>query len=97
MLSQGLSFTPATCPTQSRSLPFAAYVANSRATRPVDSGSVLARVRFWMMDPRLISDNKLGAFSFARDEAMVRATPADHCSLVVLLEGRCRFRVPAAA
>ena len=73
---------------------FAAHVANSRATRPVDGGPFLAKVRFWMMDPLLISEHRLGAFSFERDEAMVRATPADHYSLVVLLAGTMRFPRP---
>jgi len=73
---------------------FAAHVANSRCTRPVDSGPFLAKVRFWMMDPLLISDHRLGAFSFERDEAMIRATPADHYSLVVLLDGTMRFPRP---
>ncbi|WP_296595648.1 AraC family transcriptional regulator [Phenylobacterium sp.] len=73
---------------------FAAHVANSRCTRPVDGGPFLAKVRFWMMDPLLISDHRLGAFSFERDEAMVRATPADHYSLVVLLDGAMRFPRP---
>jgi len=73
---------------------FAAHVANSRCSRPADSGPFLAKVRFWMMDPLLISDHRLGAFSFERDEAMVRATPADHYSLVVLLDGTMRFPRP---
>jgi AraC-like DNA-binding protein len=73
---------------------FAAHVANSRCTRPVDSGPFRAKVRFWMMDPLLVSDHWLDAFSFQRDEAMVRSTPADHYSLVVLLEGTMRFPRP---
>lgn len=73
---------------------FAAHVANSRCTRPVEGGPFRAKVRFWMMDPLLISHHWLDAFSFTRDETMVRATPADHYSLVVLLEGTLRFPRP---
>ncbi len=73
---------------------FAAHVANSRASRPVDSGPFLAKVRFWVMEPLLISEHRLGAFSFERDAAMVRATPADHYQLVVVLDGTLRFARP---
>ncbi len=94
MLLPTFAFDASELPDDEQFAAFAAHVANSRCTRPVDSGPFLAKVRFWMMDPLLISDHRLGAFSFERDEAMVRATPADHYSLVVLLEGIMRFPRP---
>lgn len=94
MLLPTFDFDASDLPEAEQFAAFAAHVANSRATRPVDSGPFLAKVRFWMMDPLLISDHRLGAFSFERDEAMVRATPADHYSLVVLLDGTMRFPRP---
>jgi AraC-like DNA-binding protein len=90
------AFDASELPADEQFAAFAAHVANSRCTRPVDdSGPFLAKVRFWMMDPLLISDHRLGAFSFERDEAMVRATPADHYSLVLLLDGTMRFPRPS--
>ena len=94
MLLPTFVFDASALPQAEQFAAFAAHVANSRATRPVESGPFLAKVRFWMMDPLLISDHQLAAFSFERDEAMVRATPADHYSLVVLLEGTMRFPRP---
>ena len=94
MLLPTFVFDASDLPEDEQFAAFAAHVANSRATRPVDGGPFMARARFWMMDPLLISDQRLGAFSFERDAAMVRATPADHYSLVVLLEGTMRFPRP---
>ncbi len=94
MLLPTFQFDASDLPEAEQFSAFAAHVANSRATRPVDGGPFLAKVRFWMMDPLLISDHRLGAFSFERDEAMVRATPADHYSLVILLDGTMRFPRP---
>lgn len=94
MLLPTFAFDASELPEDEQFAAFAAHVANSRCTRPVDRGPFLAKVRFWMMDPLLISDHRLGAFSFERDEAMVRATPADHYSLVILLEGTMRFPRP---
>lgn len=70
---------------------WAAHVANSRASRPVDSGPFLAKVRFWQMEPLLVSEQRMDPFSFDRDEAMIKATPADHYTLVVVIEGRVTF------
>lgn len=94
MLLPTFAFDASDLPEDEQFAAFAAHVANSRATRPVDGGAFLAQVRFWLMEPLLISEHQLGAFSFERDEAMVRATPADHYSLVVLLEGTMRFPRP---
>lgn len=94
MLLQTFAFDASELPEEEQFAAFAAHVANSRCTRPVDRGPFRAKVRFWMMPPLLISEHFLGAFAFERDEAMVRATPADHYSLVVLLEGTMRFPRP---
>lgn len=94
MLLPTFEFDAGALPPDEQFAAFAAHVANSRATRPVESGPFLAKVRFWIMDPLLISEHRLDAFSFERDEAMVRSTPADHYSLVVLLEGTMRFPRP---
>lgn len=95
MLLPTFAFDASELPDDEQFAAFAAHVANSRCTRPAgDGGAFLAKVRFWMMDPLLISDHRLGAFSFERDAAMVRATPADHYSLVVLLDGTMRFPRP---
>ena len=94
MLLPTFVFDASALPEAEQFAAFAAHVANSRATRPVESGPFLAKVRFWMMDPLLISEHRLGAFSFQRDEAMVRTTPADHYSLVVLMDGTMRFPRP---
>jgi AraC-like DNA-binding protein len=94
MLLPTFTFDAGDLPEAEQFAAFAAHVANSRATRPVDRGPFLAKVRFWMMDPLLISEHRLGAFSFERDAAMVRATPADHYQLVVVLEGTLRFPRP---
>lgn len=94
MLLPTFAFDASDLPEDEQFAAFAAHVANSRCTRPVDHGPFLAKVRFWMMDPLLISDHRLDAFSFSRDEAMVRSTPADHFSLVILVEGTMRFPRP---
>lgn len=94
MLLPTFTFDASELPEAEQFAAFAAHVANSRATRPVDGGPFPARVRFWMMDPLLISEYRLGAFSFERDAAMVRATPADHYQLVVVLDGTLRFPRP---
>lgn len=71
---------------------WASHVANSRASRPVDHGPFRCRTRFWTLEPLLISEQDIDAFTFDRDEAMVRATPADHYSLVVVLDGVLTFK-----
>ena len=73
---------------------WAAHVANSRASRPIDRGPFTARVQFWQMDPLLVSAQQLDAFCFHRDAAKIRATPADHYQLVVVFEGTLRFVRP---
>ena len=94
MLIPTFVFDVADLPEDQQFPAWAAHVANSRASRPVDSGSFLARAQFWQMDPLLVSVQHMDAFSFDRDAAMIRATPADHYQLVVVFEGSLRFARP---
>lgn len=72
---------------------WASHVANSRPSRlPPLTGPFRSRTKFWRLDPLLISEQWMDPFAFERDEAMVRATPADHYSLVVILEGEINFK-----
>ena len=74
---------------------WASHVANSKASRlPPLAGPFRSRTRFWRLDPLLISEQWMDPFAFERDAAMVRATPADHYSLVVILEGEIVLKRP---
>jgi len=88
-------FDVADLPEEEQFAAWAAHVANSRPTRPVDHGPFRARAQFWQMDPLLISEQWMDAFTFDRDEAMVRATPTDRYQLTVVIEGRLRFVRPS--
>lgn len=92
MLLPTFVFDVADLPEDQQFAAWAAHVANSRASRPVDSGPFRARSIFWTMEPLLISEQWMDPFSFDRDEAMIRSTPADHYTLVVVLEGALTFK-----
>ncbi|MDZ4369900.1 MAG: AraC family transcriptional regulator [Phenylobacterium sp.] len=94
MLIPTFVFDVADLPEDQQFAAWAAHVANSRPSRPVDHGPFRARAQFWQMDPLVISEQWMDAFTFDRDEAMVRATPTDRYQLVVVLEGRLRFVRP---
>ena len=74
---------------------WASHVANSRPSRlPPLTGPFRSHTKFWRLDPLLVSEQWMDPFAFERDEAMVRATPADHYSLAVILEGEIVFKRP---
>ena len=74
---------------------WASHVANSHPRRlPPLTGPFRSHTKFWRLDPLLVSEQWMDPFAFERDEAMVRATPADHYSLVVILEGEIVFKRP---
>lgn len=91
MLLPTFEFDSRILPTDEQFPAFVAHVANSRTTRPVERGPFLARARFWTMSPLLISEQRFDPFSFHRDEALIRSSPADHYSLMVMIEGGLRF------
>jgi AraC-like DNA-binding protein len=74
---------------------WASHVANSKASRlPPLTGPFRSHTKFWRLDPLLISEQWMDPFAFERDEAMVRATAADHYSLVVILDGQIVLKRP---
>lgn len=92
MLLPTFDFDVSGLPAEEQFAAWASHSANSKCSRPVDSGPFLARARFWFMDPLLVSEQWIDAFAFERDDALVKSTPADHYSMVVILEGRLTFK-----
>lgn len=73
---------------------FAALVAangSSRLTRLSD-GPFAARARFWRMGRQVWVEQWLDPLLFERDERHARSLPADHYSLIVLLDATCIVR-----
>jgi AraC-like DNA-binding protein len=59
--------------------------------QPHAPGPFAARSSFWTLHDLTLADLQLDAFSADRDDAMIRAFPADHLFLIVMIEGTTRF------
>jgi AraC-like DNA-binding protein len=73
---------------------FAALVAANGSSRltQLSEGPFAARARFWRMGRQVWVEQWLDPLLFERDERHARSLPADHYSMIVLLDATCVVR-----
>lgn len=89
-----LAFDTATIPAEAGFAAWAAHSGNFRFSQGGD-GPFHASASAWMLDDVIVTEQRLDPFSGVRDEALIRATPATHLSLVLVFDGEVRLVTPA--
>lgn len=64
---------------------------------PLSSEPFVSQVRFWTVSRLIVTEQRLSPVSFIRDAQMLLLDQVDHVSLIVLLEGECRYAADGTA
>ena len=83
-------FATSELPPEEQFRTWAAHTTTSRL-QAHSPGPFEARSSFWTLHDLAVADLRLDPFSAERDAAMIRAFPADHLLLIVVIEGTTRF------